>query len=122
MQLGLSHVVFNVLGPGEGNCKLPDSDVLGCATEGVIVDGPDGSSREIVAPVFSMKEDPVIRGVFQMGRVRGGRGDRGWQGRRLEAEFAVRLKYETLEVIVVSPTSNVALVQKARHVEVVLLP
>ena len=72
MQLGLSHVVFDVLGPGKGNCKLPDSDVLGCATEGVIVDGPDGSSREIVAPVFSMKEDPVIRGVFQMGRVRGG--------------------------------------------------
>ena len=122
MQLGLSHVVFDVLGPGKGNRKLPDSDVLGCATEGVIVDGPDGSSREIVAPVFSMKEDPVIRGVFQMGRVRRGRGDRGWQGRRLEAEFVVRLEDETLEIFVVPPASNMAFVQKARHVEVVLLP
>ena len=122
MQLGLSQVIFDVLGPGEGNCKLPNSDVLDCAAEGVIVDGPDGSSREITAPIFCMKEDPVIGGVFQEGRVKRGRGDRRWQGRRLEAEFEVRLKDETLEIIVVPPTSNVALVQKARHVEVVLLP
>ena len=122
MQLGLSHVVFDVLGPGKGNCKLPDSDVLGCATEGVIVDGPNGSSREIFAPVFSMKEDPVIRGVFQIGRVKRGRGDRRWQGRRFEVEFAVRLEDETLEIIVVPPVSNVEFVQKACNVEVVIFP
>ena len=28
MQLGLSHVILDVLGPGESNCKLPNSDIL----------------------------------------------------------------------------------------------
>ena len=64
VQLGISHVILDVLGPGESNCELPDSNILECAAKGVIVDGPYGSSRDIIAPIFSMKEDPISGGVL----------------------------------------------------------
>ena len=122
MQLGLSHVVFDVLGSGESNCELLDPEALESVAEGVIVDGPNSSSREIIAPVFSMKEDPVSGRVLQESRVGRGRGDGRWEGRRFQAEFAVRLEDETLEMVAVPSARNVAPVQEARNIEVVLLP
>ena len=111
MKFGFSHKIFDVFGAGVSHSKVLYPNALTHFTARVVINGAYGLSWKVSAPIFNVHEYPVGRSVLNRHGVGRGRCD-GWrQGRRVLAEFEVRLYDEAFEIFTPPFSSNVALVQ-----------
>ena len=65
MKFGFRHEIFDVFGPGVGNCKVFDPDVLAYFSACCVENGADGRPREVISSIFYVYEYPVCGSVLE---------------------------------------------------------